>query len=312
MSQSITGCVVDETTGEPLTSSDVWLYRIGVVGETRIPLNEHGCFTIPDLPEGEYSLAFCDKNHVPQYEHLTLAQSQIVNPLHIALTPGGFLSGMILDEEQRPPQHCHFSLIRAGKRRGESGYISDSGDHEVSDDGTFCSPPLRPARYFLRFAGILRKPTDAVPTEPRHLAMQRRIFDFLYPDAQDISDATGFDVQLGQTISGLQIQIPRPVWYTVRGKVTGELPAGPHRINVMFSRTMGTIDVIGGGGGPKVQQDGTFEHHVQSGDYTIEVWESAPPEPNGRSSVIRKFATTKTNIRVNNADLDGIEIRIVS
>ncbi len=312
MNLSITGCVVDETTGEPLTSPDVRLYRTGVAGETHsTSLNEHGCFAFSDLPEGEYSFAFYDKNYVPRYERLTLAQNQIVNPLRIALTPGGFLSGIILDEEQRPPQRCHFSLIRAGERWGESGFISDSGDHEVSEDGTFCSPPLRPVRYFLRFMGILRKPTDAVPTEPRYLAMQRRIFDFLYPDAQEISDATGFDVQLGQTISGLQIQIPRPVWYTVRGKVTGELPTGPNRISVMVSRTMGTIDGMGGSGSP-VEPDGSFKHQLQSGDYAVEVWEFAQPEPDGRTNVLRKFATTKTNIRVDNADLDGIEIHIVS
>jgi hypothetical protein len=58
MNYSVTGCVVDETTGEPLTSPDVRLYRVGVAGETRTPLNEHGCFAFSDLPEGEYSLAF--------------------------------------------------------------------------------------------------------------------------------------------------------------------------------------------------------------------------------------------------------------
>jgi hypothetical protein len=73
---------------------------------------------------------------------------------------------------------------------------------------------------------------------------------------------------------------------------------------------MGTIDVIGGGGGPKMEQDGTFEYHVQSGDYTVEVWEFAPPEPDGRTSVLQKFASA--NIRVTDADLDGIEIHIPS
>jgi hypothetical protein len=247
-----------------------------------------------------------DSKYTTRYEDFTLVQGESMTALNIALRPGGFLVGKIFDENQLPPERCWFTLIRAG----ESGYISDSGDHKVSDDGTFCSPPLRPARYFLRFAGILRKPADAVPTEPRHLAMQRRTFDFLYPDAQDISDATGFDVQLGQMISGLQLQIPRPVWHTVRGKVIGELPIGPHRINVMFSRTMGTIEVIGGGGGPQMEQDGIFEHQVQSGDYVVEVWEFSPPEPDGRTSVLRKFAAT--NIRVTNADLDGIEIHIPS
>jgi Transposase zinc-binding domain len=34
MNRSVSGCVVDETTSEPLTSPDVRLYRIGVAGET--------------------------------------------------------------------------------------------------------------------------------------------------------------------------------------------------------------------------------------------------------------------------------------
>ncbi len=97
MTQSVTGCVVDETTGEPLTSPDVSLYRIGVVGEMCASLNEHGCFAFSDLPEGEYSLAFYDGNYVPRHERLTLTQAQLMNPMTIALTPCGFLSGQILD-----------------------------------------------------------------------------------------------------------------------------------------------------------------------------------------------------------------------
>jgi hypothetical protein len=170
--------------------------------------------------------------------------------------------------------------------RGKPISAGDSGDHEVSGDGTFCSPPLCPARYFLRFAGILRKPADAVPTEPRHLAMQRRIFDYLYPDAQDISDATGFDLQLGQTISGLQIQIPRPVSHTVRGKVTGELPTGPHRINVMFSRTMGTIDVIGGGGQALRLSSGEPQGLLACCAEDIEVRPPDGPSVYGRDAVL--------------------------
>ncbi len=59
-----------------------------------------------------------------------------------------------------------------------------------------------------------------------------------------------------------------------------------------------------------MEQDGTFEHHLQSGDYTVEVWEFAASEPDGRTSVLRKFASA--NIQVADADLDGIEILITS
>ena len=310
MKQSVSGCVVDETTGEPLTSPDIALYRTGIPGKTRTILDKHGCFSFADLSEGDYSLAFYDTKYVTRYERFTLADGKPLDAMHVALRPGGFLSGRVFDEKGQPPMSCCFTLIRMGERGGKSGYISDSGDHLISDDGIFCSPPLGPGRYFLRFAGILRKPACGSSSEPPHLLLQERVFEFLYPDAQHVSDATGFDVQTGQTIPGLQIQIPRPVWHTVRGKVTGGLPTERAQINVMFSRTMGTIDGVGGGGGPEVGKDGTFEHQVQSGDYSVEVWEFSPPEADGRTRMLRKFAAT--NIRVTNADLNGIEIHIPS
>jgi hypothetical protein len=110
MNQSVAGCVVDETTGEPLTSPDVRLYRIGVPGETRIPLNEHGCFAFSDLREGQYSLAFYDSKYTTRYEDFTLVQGESMTALHIALRPGGFLVGKIFDENQLPPERCWFTL----------------------------------------------------------------------------------------------------------------------------------------------------------------------------------------------------------
>jgi hypothetical protein len=308
MNQSVSGCVVDETTGEPLTSPDVRLYRKGVLGETITVLDEHGCFSFADLSAGDYSLGCYDSKYVSRYERLTLAEGKPLGALHIALKPGAFLSGRILDENHMPPWRCHFTLIRAAERGGKSGYISDSGDHRIADDGTFRSPPLGPDLYFLRFAGILREPPHAEPPESPHLVTQKRLFDFLYPEAQDVSDATAFHVQVGQTISGLQMQIPRPVWYTVRGKVTGVLPTERTRINVVFWRTMGTIEGVGGGAGALVEPDGTFESQVQAGVYSLDVCEFSPPEPGGRSHMLRKFATT--NIRITNADLYGIEINV--
>jgi Carboxypeptidase regulatory-like domain len=310
MKGSVSGCVIDETTGEPISSPEVKLYRIGVPGVTPTVLDEHGCFSFAELREGDYSLAFYDSKYVPRYERLTLAEGKPVDALHIALRPGAFLSGRILDEKHLPPWRCWFTLIRAGERGGKSGYISDSGDHRISEDGTFCSPPMGPGRYFLRFAGILREPPPANPPEPRHLLMQKRLFDFLYPDAQDIADATGFNVQAGQAISGLQVQIPYPIWYTVRGKVKGDLPTGRTRISVMFSRTMGIIDGVGGSAGASVEQDGTFESQVRSGVYSLEVCEFSPPEPGGRTRILRQLATA--HIEVTTADLCGVEINIPS
>lgn len=311
MHGSISGCLLDGTTGERLSSSEVMLYRIGVRGETRAVIDERGGFSFTDLLPGEYSLAIYDHRFAPHYERFVLGENEILEDLQISLTPAGFLSGQILDEQGRPPEHCWFTLIRAGDRRGRSGYISDSGDHRVSKDGSFSSPPLLPAGYYLRFAGILQKPTMLdLSDEPTDVFMQRRVFDFVYPNANDVGGAIGFDVRSGQTVSGLQIRMVRPVWHTVRGKVVGELPAERDRISVMFTRDIGTIDPVGGAGGALVQPDGTFEYMAQSGRYSAEICEDSPTEPSGRTYMLRRFGTAA--IVVDGDDVSGFEIHVSS
>jgi Carboxypeptidase regulatory-like domain len=309
MRGSISGCLLDGISGERLNSLRVMLYRIGVVGETRAVSDERGVFSFTDLPRGEYSLAIYDPRFAPHYERMVLGEDEILDNLQISLTPAGFLSGQILDEEGQAPQRCWFTLIRAGERRGRSGYISDSGDHQVSTDGSFSTPPLLPASYCLRFAGILQKPTMLEPSEPAHVFMQKRVFDFLYPNASDIGGAIDFDIQSRQIVSGLQIRIPPPVWHTVRGKVIGELPAERGRISVMFTRDMGTLDPVGGGSGASVQSDGTFEYMAQPGRYTAEICEFSPPEPSGRTQMLRRLGTATLAVA---GDLAGFRIHVSS
>lgn len=306
---SISGCLLDGTTGERFSSSEVMLYRIGVRGETRSVIDEGGGFSFTDLLPGEYSLAIYDRCFAPHYERFVLGENEILENLQISLTPGGFLSGQILDEEGRPPERCWFTLMRVGERRNRAGYISDSGDHHVSKDGCFSSPPLLPASYYLRFAGILQKPTMLDPSDEPTGVLQRRVFDFIYPNANDIGGAIGFDIQSGQTVSGLQIRIARPVWHTVRGNVIGELPAERGRISVMFTRDIGTIDPVGGAGGTLVQPDGTFEYMAQSGRYSAEVCEFSLSGPSGRT-MLRSFGMAA--IVVDGDDVSGLQIHVSS
>jgi len=214
------------------------------------------------------------------YRRLTLEEDESVENLEISLTPGAFLKGRILDEEGYPPHRCHFTLIRAGNRGERSGYISDSGDHEVAQGGLFASPPLHPGRYFLRFAGILRKPSESDPSQPVHGVIQQRIFDFLCPNALEIEEAHPFDLQTGQTMTDLEIRIPRPIWRTVRGKVTGALPGDLSNVYVHFVRDVGMLDDFGGGG-PSVKVDGTFEGPAQPGRYRLSVGRWLRPSQTG-------------------------------
>ena len=307
MSGTITGHLTDTVTGESLSKLQISLTRYGILEEPHTQTDEFGRFSFHSLPAGKYSLGIYDARYAPLYHRIVLEEGENVDNLQIALTPGAFIKGRILDEEGAPPRYCHFTLIRAGNRGEQSGYVSDSGDHKVDKDGWFCSPPLYPGRYSLRFAGILQKPASAAP-QPTNTGVQQRIFDFLYPNAQNISDAAVFDIQTGQIKSDLELRVPRPVWHTVRGKVAGKLPDGAANISVHFTRDVGMLDDFGGLG-VEVDSNRNFEAPVQSGRYRLSVWEMTPPSQNGYTRRTKEFVSS-VELTVGTQDVEGFEIQV--
>jgi hypothetical protein len=306
MDNSVIVRLTDVSTGATVVSADVRVHPIGTPGG-RCALNKQdGEYPFNDLPEGDYSLAVYSPSHVAFYQRFTQT-SEAKKVMTVQLSPAGFLSGQILDERGEPPERCWFTLIREGERKGRSGYVSDSGDHEISKDGEFCSPPLRSAKYFLRFAGLLRKPASGGACDQPGTPLDR-YFDFLYPNADVLAGAEGFDVRAGETRSGLQLQIPRIIRHTVRGKVIGDLPGDRAKTSVMFRREFGTIDDIGGSGGVPVQADGSFEDKKHPGIYTADITEFSAPNEDGRVHLVRRLGEVKLDLT--QGDLDDVEIYI--
>lgn len=306
MDRSLTVHVIDASTGTVFDSADVRLNPIGTPGERCAVNSQDGGYSFDDLPDGEYSLAVHSSRHVSLYERVTLIPG-VPKVMIVEISPAGFISGQILDERGEPPDRCWFTLLREGERRGTSGYVDDSGDHDVSKDGTFCSPPLRPARYFLRFAGVLRR-APAEETSLEHESPLDRHFDFLHPNAEVLAGAEGFDVCAGETLFGLRIRIPPPIRYTIRGKVVGVLPGDPANTCVMFTREFGTIEGIGGSGGRPVQADGTFEDRLHPGIYTGELTEFSEPDDDSRAHLVRLFG--KARLDLTQGDLCDVEIHV--
>ena len=195
MSGTIAGYVLDAATGEALSTTQVSLTRAGVMGEALAQLDKLGHFSFGSLSPGAYNLGFNDDRYAPLYRDVILEDGVAIEDLQISLTPAVFIKGQIMDDEGFPPQRCYFTLIKTGNRRGKSGYISNSGDHEVDKEGHFSSPLLHPGRYCLRFAGILQKPSSSSPGTTTPM-VQQRVFDFLYPNALDVADADSSNFRL--------------------------------------------------------------------------------------------------------------------
>jgi hypothetical protein len=303
----ISGYLIDTITREIVPSSELGLTRHGVLGESLTQTDDSGRFAFISLPTGEYNLGVYDKRYAPLYRNLILAEGQTIENLEIAVTPGAFIKGLILDEEGRPPHRSHMTLIREGTRSGRSGFISDSGDHKIAQDGSLSSPPLHAGRYFLRFAGILQRPSASAPSRATPWEMQQRTFDFLYPNAPHINCAHSFDLQTAQALNNLEVRIPRPIWRIVRGRLTGALPEDLTTSYVFFTRLVGMLDDFGSAGA-KVNADGTFEGHAQPGRHRLVVCEMASRQPDGRTRGIKQFASVE--IIVGDRDLNDVEIQV--
>jgi hypothetical protein len=118
-----------------------------------------------------------------------------------------------------------------------------------------------------------------------------------------------FNLQTGQTRSGLEIQIPQPVWHIIRGKLTGVVPENLANISVQFVRHLGMLDGSGSSG-QVVHPDGTFQHYAQLGRYRLPVWEMTPMQPGGCTSLLHKL--TSLEIAIGDRDMEGVKLRIES
>ena len=310
MDGTITGRVFEKVSGDALDTPRLALHRIGVVGETPTALAEDGRFSFSSLDAGEYSLSAYDDNLVYWHQRLSLSDGQSINDLQVALSRGGRIACRLLDDFGRPPRQGLLTLLRQGERHGRFGMINVSGDHKAAEDGRFQTPPLASGAYLLRFAGILQPPPSLdTPTQKQGLTPDR-IFDFLYPDAHDVTCAVSIDVVEGETISDLEVRISRPTRYRVEGRVVGVLPSERNYISIQFKRDFGTLDQVGWAGGAMIQPDGRFEGLEQPGRYTAEICQFAPPEPSGRTYLIQSFGST--TFIVGSEDLFGVEIRVGS
>jgi hypothetical protein len=212
--------------------------------------------------------------------------------------PDGFLSGKLVDENGLPPHSASFTVVTEGEFLGQHGFGRIQGDHRCGPDGTFTSPPLPPGRYFLRLFGILSAP--AFETDEGF--KQQRVFDFIYPNAATVTEALSFEVEAGETVN-VDIQIPKPVWFNIAGRVRRSSPFEQPNVHVMFQRNMGILPDVGGTGF-LVKSDGSFDGMLIGGSYLASLHEMTNPEPSGYTRSLKQFGSTVVIIQGDTLNLE--------
>jgi hypothetical protein len=250
---SIEGTVINEVTREPVRGAQI------VVGsETGVPAavtDANGHFTFRNLPPGTY---FLQAQH-PEFPLITtglaashplvvtLIPDERQRGLVIPLTPGGSITGRILNEDGKPVSGCYTQALRyAPGQAGSALYGPQSAGSDRK--GEFRIRGLARGHYY-----IAVQCGDTVPVAPQaaHSTLSsaassvtqrgpdgeapklKYALEF-YPDTLDFAAAAPLMVEAGAIVSGIDFRL-RPIsTVTVRGRLTGDPDALRRNLNVML------------------------------------------------------------------------------
>jgi hypothetical protein len=253
----IEGTVINEATREPVRGAQI------VVGsEAGVPAgvsDANGHFTFRNLPPGTYFLV---AQH-PEFplittglaaSHpltITLMPDEQQRGLVIGLTPGGSITGRILNEDGKPVAGCHTQALQYAP--GQSGSALYGPQSATSDrQGEYRIRGLAKGHYY-----VAVQCADAIPVA--HLAAnsaahsaahsaappatqrgsdgeapkQKYAMEF-YPDSPEFASAARLMIEAGASVSGIDFRLRPTSTVTVRGRLTGDPDALRRNLRVML------------------------------------------------------------------------------
>jgi len=239
---SIEGTVINEVTREPVRGAQI------VVGsDTGVPAavtDANGHFTFRNLPPGAY---FLQAQH-PEFPLVTtglaashplvvsLTADEQQRGLVIPLTPGGSITGRILNEDGIPVSGCYTQALRYSPGLpGGALYGPQSAGSDAR--GEYRLRGLAKGHYY-----VAVQCGDAVPLHstaaplasaktqraPDGQAQRQKYALEFYPDTPDFAAAARLMVEAGAILNGIDFRLRPTSTVTVRGRLTGD-PDALHR-----------------------------------------------------------------------------------
>lgn len=213
---TISGTVINTTTGQPLDRADVSLLISGTEqGQTlaEATTNADGHFAFTHLAAAKYSLraerqgylAAAYDEHDGFSTSIVTGEGLISDGLIFRLAPYAVIGGTITDDSGDPVSHARVSLFRQDTRNGTDKIVR-AGMAFTDDSGAYEFARLEPGNYFLSVAAT---PWYASPSHPHWDASDnvtpettRSPLDVAYPitfyaDVTDENDATPIPLKAG-------------------------------------------------------------------------------------------------------------------
>ena len=299
----IRGHVFAAENGAPLRRAQV---RIGSaeLRETRVTTTDaQGAYEFKDLPAGRYtinvskgsfvSLAYGQTRPLEPGKPLEVLEAQTIEKIDFALPRGSVITGRVVDEYGEPVADVQVMPMQNRFVQGRRRMTPTGRSASTNDVGEFRLFGLAPGQYYI--SATLRNFTFGDSDERSGYAPT------YYPGTANPSEAQRIKVDLGQTLSDLNIALVATRTSKVSGAVidseghpvtTGGVMAMPRGSGGMF---------FGPAGNGMIRPDGTFSlAGLAPGDYLLRANIGMPADGGPQ------FATAE--ISVNGDDVSGVRL----
>jgi len=262
---TVTGSVVNTTTGEPIPRALVTLQGSPMRNAFT---DSNGSFAIDGVSAGTYSIHAQKPGYFGTQERRSYGSVQTVEvgasaePVTLKLAQESVIFGRLTDANGQPIESVSVRLTQHVLRNGVWRMESRNSTN-TDDDGTYRFANLQPGIYYV----------SAGPDVPQHEALffedktPRTGWPALYyPQAPDAASAAPIRLASGQQVQADMVMSRVPL-YTVSGMVTGFLPG--QGVSLLVQNSSG--DMVGLGA--RFHQDtGEFEMHLPAGSYRLKAF----------------------------------------
>jgi hypothetical protein len=306
------GRVFNSVTGEPLKKTRLTLrmnvaqqqgqgrqqQQQGPVTSYTVTSDAEGKFTFANVDPGDFQLTathdgFADlrlgNRSAPKAEPLVLGTGDRKADYNLKLIPYGTISGILVDDDGDPIRNLPVTAMKwqyttSGRelREVKSSTSNDLGEYRIFD--------VPAGKYFVKI-------------NPNRLSYGRTdggdsFAPVFYPGVLQVSGAMMQELAPGQQLRGVNFNLRRAHFATIRGQVIG--PPGANTNCGLLLATDGGSSSVGGGTDDK---DGKF------------TFRAVPPGSiyvTGGYTIAGQRFDTMVEVDVGSADINGLELRPVS
>jgi len=269
----IEGVVVDAVSHQPVKKATVGINYVAGTGlrqiqnggpETAIT-DSSGAFSFSDLPAGKYQLNVTQQSYPETlrggaHKTVEVSASDTASNVTVELTPGGAISGHIVDEDGDPLNGC---LLQPHSAKNFNQGIPMMRVPEIRDDGSYRIFGIPAGKYIISAqcsATVFQpRPLSEGPDPPPSSAYPIQY----YSATTDVKSAEIVELSAGAEKSGVDFQI-RPVPVThIHGKFTAGSADwrghGDLQIQLVPVDQNGQRSFVFAGGGAEINGDGSFD-----------------------------------------------------